>query len=383
MQLIQCQICQKQFKRITKTHLASHGLSIKEYCEQFPTALIIAPELQEQIANKARERNALLVGTSRSEETREKIRLTKGKNKRPAWNKGIPKSAEQKHHISQVKKQQYETGEVVHWNEGNITSEETKQKIRESLAKTREERGFAMSEESIEKRNNTLKEKQENGWIHPSTRRKGTKSTLSKEERYEKFYLSNPTRIAFVNEQKQKKLNRLDNYLTPFNLTLLSISDDQYNYTLKCNICNTIFNRTKSVFVPSKAPLYDGEFCPTCYPPIGGYYTYQLFENRPELKNQSGTFYIIELKDNDTIFLKIGITNRNVKERYRSEDVILHQILIEHKTTLFKAYDLEYTILHTVTDRYEPTTTFGGLTECYSLDKKDEIIEIYNQYFNT
>lgn len=361
MQLITCLICQRQFKSITATHLKSHNITFKEYIERFPNAQLMSPDVLEIKA--------------------EKISAAKKQNKKPAWNKGIPKTDEEKKRLSETKKQKFRDGEITHWNSGKKTSEETKRKIRETLAKTREERGYSMSEESKEKRKLTLEEKKEQGWIHHSTKRKGVKSTLSKEELREKYFLSNPSVIARNEMRKQRKRNRVIEYIKPFNLELLAVSDDQYLYTIKCNNCNTDFERTYSVFVPSKSHLYNGEFCPTCYPPISSYYSYSLFESRPELKNEPGIFYIIELSDGNEKFLKIGITNRSVLERYRGEPITVSKILVEHPTTIFEAFELEYHILHTMTNRYTPQVNFGGVSECFDITVRDELVNKFNQHF--
>lgn len=381
VQLVQCQICQKFLKRINNKHLASHAMTSKEYKIMFPKALLISPELAERCAEAQRERNKQYIGRKRSDETRQKISEAKQRNKKPAWNKGIPRTDEQKKRTSETKRNKFKTGETTHWNTGKTTSKETRDKIRETLARTREERGFATSEESLAKRNQTLENKKEQGWIHHSTKRKGTKSTLTEEERFQKFYLSNQHMIERNEKRKKKKIQRIIDYITPFNLTLLSISDDQYKYYIKCNTCDTEFERTFSVFIPSKAHLYDGDFCPTCFPNIISYYSHQLFETNPTLKEQTGVFYVVEIEDNDSVFIKIGITNRNVKERYRGELVTIKSVLVEHTTTIFEAFSLEYHILNTIRERYISSITFGGRTECFPLHLKDMILEKFKLHF--
>jgi len=38
MEKVKCEICGKKFKVITRTHLKTHGLSVKEYKERYPNA---------------------------------------------------------------------------------------------------------------------------------------------------------------------------------------------------------------------------------------------------------------------------------------------------------------------------------------------------------
>ena len=50
MSKIKCKICEKEFERISYSHLKTHGITHKEYCEQFPDAPLISEELRKQIS---------------------------------------------------------------------------------------------------------------------------------------------------------------------------------------------------------------------------------------------------------------------------------------------------------------------------------------------
>ena len=83
--MVECQVCKKQFKRITRTHLAQHGLTTEEYKEKFPGFETISAELKHAYGKKAREDNPMndpktrkkvskkLTGRSFSEETLERM----------------------------------------------------------------------------------------------------------------------------------------------------------------------------------------------------------------------------------------------------------------------------------------------------------------------
>jgi len=100
--MIECQICKKQFKEITNTHLKQHNLSINEYKKLFPNFLTRSPESNYKRGSSHR-------GIPLSEEEKEKLRHPKSQHMRDAlklaykegrkqppntegsWNKGLTK----------------------------------------------------------------------------------------------------------------------------------------------------------------------------------------------------------------------------------------------------------------------------------------------------
>lgn len=52
---IKCEICEKYFKRIDNSHLKyTHNLSVEEYKNMYPTALLVSPELIVHLSNKTK-----------------------------------------------------------------------------------------------------------------------------------------------------------------------------------------------------------------------------------------------------------------------------------------------------------------------------------------
>lgn len=51
---IRCEICGREFKQITSTHLKTHGITICKYKEQFPGALLISDALKRKSLEKRR-----------------------------------------------------------------------------------------------------------------------------------------------------------------------------------------------------------------------------------------------------------------------------------------------------------------------------------------
>jgi very-short-patch-repair endonuclease len=52
-------ICNKQYKRVTSSHLKSHGYTTQEYLYEFPTAILFSDELRHAYGKKARENNPM------------------------------------------------------------------------------------------------------------------------------------------------------------------------------------------------------------------------------------------------------------------------------------------------------------------------------------
>ena len=90
-------------------------------------------------------------------------------------------------------------------------------------------------------------------------------------------------------------------------------------------------------------------------------------------KNPYGRLYVLELTDEKEAFYKIGITTKNVKDRYKNKpppyDI---EILMEKEIGLIKAYQYEQGILNDLSKfKYIPNKSFDGATECLSVNPID------------
>jgi hypothetical protein len=63
-----CEICQKQFRRVTRTHLLKHQLSTKEYQTKFPNAKLICDEISQIYSENLKQNNPMDL-----EENRKKV----------------------------------------------------------------------------------------------------------------------------------------------------------------------------------------------------------------------------------------------------------------------------------------------------------------------
>ena len=157
--MIYCAVCNKPFKGINKRHLFHHNLTREEYIQKFPDSPIQSPESSEK-----RKEASLKRETSMLEETRikraEKISKSRigidpwNKDKpgyklewsdeararvaeRGPYNKGVPRSEEDKKKQSITMKAKCASEDFKHWNKGKHWSEDVKNRISTSnLGKT-------------------------------------------------------------------------------------------------------------------------------------------------------------------------------------------------------------------------------------------------------
>ena len=163
--MIQCAICGFECDVITWRHLEKHNITVADYKGMFPTSPMRSVESTEKKRAGAKRANASRVGVPRSPDTIEKIKVSKHQAPQTPWNKGVPMTDEAKHHLSEVKKQMYDSGEIKHWNTGNVTPDDVRSKISSTLIAG----GYTMSQASIEKRQRTYKTKTDDGWMHHNT----------------------------------------------------------------------------------------------------------------------------------------------------------------------------------------------------------------------
>lgn len=269
---IECLVCGVKCLQITGKHTLKHGMTLKQYIEQFPDAKIIC--------DKALEAKS--------------INISKSLVGKPAHNKGTPQSHEHKLKQSEIMKAKFASGEIVHWNTGNTTSQETKDKISSSLIGH-----TAFNATALEKRNKTIADKVADGWRSPLLGR-----NLSPEHKAK-------TLIALANNKNKALIRRTTNIVHKCkdrNLTLIKLDEDNIAH-LSCNTCSTSFTFHKQIFDSCKK--FTDKICPTCFPRTTGDSNIQklihhtikdncagviLYNDRTVLNGKEIDIYLPELK---------------------------------------------------------------------------------------
>jgi len=94
------------------------------------------------------------------------------------------------------------------------------------------------------------------------------------------------------------------------------------------------------------------------------------------LKNKNGVFYILRFfNDENEQFIKIGITSSTIPKRYVQMNEYKYDILKIVKDSASKVYDIEKMIMKKYKHfRYIPKVKFEGHTECFSINKLNDIL---------
>ena len=112
--------------------------------------------------------------------------------------------------------------------------------------------------------------------------------------------------------------------------------------------------------------------CPHCG--SGGTYSEWYFEKNPESKNMNGIIYVIEMRNDEEVFLKIGVTEKGVEKRFGSPSKnrgYKTRIILQRDMSIYDAWKLEQKILSDFKSaKYIPLVYFPGHTEC--LNKSNE-----------
>jgi len=166
------------------------------------------------------------------------------------------------------------------------------------------------------------------------------------------------------------------------NIELLTEKYDGYDLKLKCRcrICNHIWT---PVFNSIKV----GKGCPKCIDKerTGALSITLAQRNKIKWTNKKSKVYIIKCFNEEEIFYKIGITTKNVTNRFLNKGNIpyLYEILYEINTNLYEAVFIEKELHYDNKEyKYEPLIKFDGHTECFSKINENKIIYIQNNIEN-
>lgn len=90
-------------------------------------------------------------------------------------------------------------------------------------------------------------------------------------------------------------------------------------------------------------------------------------------------FYVINIFNDNESFIKCGITTESISRRYSGKlNNYSYKLIFQKEVDLNNGIETEQ-IIRDNFDTYTPNDKFGGYLECYSLEKKDEILKIAMQ----
>jgi|GEM_PF-3046695 len=243
---MKCGVCGKEFKAITGKHLKSHNISSDEYKntygEMFPD------ELKKRIRDRVSGKNNPNYGKKHTEAAKQ--RISESNKGRVAHNKGIALSAEQKKILSEkaLARNRVWRENGTHPNVGSKRSPEVRDKIKKARANQ------AITTESVMKAIQTKKDRgYDLAFFRGKTHSDESKKLISKKS-------IEHHKIRTAQSQKEAVLR-----MGEYGYSVIKIEDTYMD--VKCNQCDTIFNRTYQYASKSKITY---ELCPKCYPPLIG-----------------------------------------------------------------------------------------------------------------
>lgn len=213
---VECMLCGKLFNRIHHKHLSSHGYTTNQYVTEFPSAPLISASTQTKMKAAAVKNNVGRKGVPRDKLIKDKISQTKLSNPADPWNKGKSATTETKSKISQSRIDGFANGQITHWNKGNVTPDD----VRDKIAATHRAK-------------------------HP------TKMGTTKTDK------TNATDQAF---------QRHVDAASGMGVAGLEWRPESNSYSAKCVSCGTNITITKQYFRPAKIESRTIGMCPTCYP---------------------------------------------------------------------------------------------------------------------
>lgn len=149
------------------------------------------------------------------------------------------------------------------------------------------------------------------------------------------------------------------------------VHDDRYRYN------NVVYKHARQK-VSITCPIHgdytqtpnshlNGNGCPACGK-VGGF-TERRFANDPQLRDTPSTPYLIRVSNGQEQALKIGITTREINDRFRHIGSYTVDTICQVQVPLHTAFTLEQEFLHTVVSQYRKVPwmehTFSGHTECF------------------
>lgn len=162
------------------------------------------------------------------------------------------------------------------------------------------------------------------------------------------------------------------------------IHGNRFDYSLvqykNCETKVKILCKKHGVFLQAPSKHLAGQSCLECHKEKDGFVfskkTYVRYCR--EKHNGLATLYILQCSKNNESFFKVGITARNITERYRSESQMPYpykvHTMVEGKADII--YDLEKNLHSALKDKsYIPAIKFGGQTECFS-ELSSEILKM-------
>lgn len=148
----------------------------------------------------------------------------------------------------------------------------------------------------------------------------------------------------------------------------------QYNryHDKVCIVCPT----HGEFFQTAGSHIHNRNGCPKCsLENIEGGYGVKRFQNNPQLKEEMGYLYVIELFNHNERFVKVGIT-KQIDKRFVGQLPYNHVLLTTVEGKMWDLFKQEQQLKSLFKQsKYRPNRKFSGHTECFCLNTKQLLLE--------
>lgn len=245
--MIICKICNQEFNNVISwKHLKTHNMNVDQYKIMYGS--VVSDEYRKLKSLQSSGVNNPMFGKKHSNKVKEKISLL-NKGKVPP-NKDKPMSQDQKDVLSTkaVERNKKWKENLNHPLLGRQHTNKTKEKIKKKRANQ-----IITTESALKAVETKIKKGYNLAFFKGKKHSNETKEKISKSSK------------IFAQKKSSQSLKECKKRLEEYNYTL--VSSKQHIIDIQCNICKTVFSRTKQYSYSSK--IYK-ELCPTCFPPLKG-----------------------------------------------------------------------------------------------------------------
>lgn len=154
----------------------------------------------------------------------------------------------------------------------------------------------------------------------------------------------------------------------------IEVYGDKYNYSLVDYINSAtkidIICKKHGVFTQTPASHLSEHGCPGC----GRKILERLEKNKKEYIGIPAKLYILELKNEEESFFKIGVTRDKIKYRAKRMRPYKYTLLKDFDLNLYEAVLKEYEWLEILKQyQHTPEHKFKGYTECFSINPLEKL----------
>ena len=178
-----------------------------------------------------------------------------------------------------------------------------------------------------------------------------------------------------------KKSNKY-NFIEKSNLS----HNNKYNYSKveynKAKEKVTIICPEHGEFEQTPSNHIKGKGCPTCKAENSSIFNVRWLEDHPNQTKRTVILYLIKIESNNESFLKLGLTNRSVKQRFQyGLNLYEYETLREEEISIQNAILIEQEAKNEYkSSKYTPKDKFPGWTECYNINTLDQLTSLINTY---